>query len=65
MAAHLKLLHLPTKNDILLARLETVEEWLMAYVDENEDREAALALVNLQQTIQWWISAFPEPSIKK
>lgn len=47
-------------QDPYLARLESCEDMLIEYTENVDDREAEMALMNLQQTIHWWATAFPQ-----
>jgi hypothetical protein len=55
--SNLKLLQFPDQ-DFILERLQTVEQYLIDYTDNNENREAERCLDNLQQAISWYSSAF-------
>lgn len=55
--SNLKLLHSET-HDFIWERLQTVEQYLIDYTDNNDNREADRCLDNLQQAISWYSSAF-------
>lgn len=55
----MKVLKLPD-NDFLLARLETVQDTLIFYLEHNNDEEASLCLNKLREAIFYYNLAFDE-----
>lgn len=48
------------KNDVFLERLKAVEEMLLNIPEDLTTRESDLCLDHLQNSIFWYMTAFPE-----